>query len=192
MIVGESAVERRWMLCGCCASLAAASVPRFAAAASDPAVVSVEMAPFHIVPFENEYARLLNVKIPAGKVGSWHKHSLDFAQTFLADSPIEVTRLDGKPPSTFHAKVGGVAFTGYSKQLLVHQVANVGDHDFHVLAIEIDDALPGRFSPQARTDPYAMVMDNERVRGWRFILQPGQSAPDHPDRAGRAICGAGG
>jgi len=39
------------------------------------------------------------------------------------------------------------------------------------------DALPGRFSPQARTDPYAMVTDNERVRGWRLTLQPGQSAP---------------
>ncbi len=177
MSIGRSVVGKRQFLCGCCASLAAASVPRFAAAASDPTIVPVEMAPFHMLPFENEFVRLLNVKIPAGKVGSWHKHSLDFAQVYLGVSPIESTRLDGKPPSPFLPKLGEVVFTGYSKQSLVHQVANVGDGDFHTMAIEILDAPSGRFSPRSRPEPYTMVMDSERVLGWRLILQPGQSAP---------------
>ncbi len=112
MFFGRSVVGKRQFLCGCCASLAAASVPRFVAAASDPAIVPVEMAPFHMLPFESEYARLLNVKIPAGKIDSWHKHSLDFAQIHLEVPPVEVTLLGGKPPLTLRRTIGDVAFTG--------------------------------------------------------------------------------
>src|SRR3989449_6659576 len=38
---------------------------------------------------------------------------------------------------------------------------------------------PGQFTPSARSDTpgYAQIMDNERVRGWRLVLEPGQSAP---------------
>ena len=36
---------------------------------------------------------------------------------------------------------------------------------------------PGRFTPGSRADVagYAQVLDNERVRGWRLVLEPGQS-----------------
>jgi mannose-6-phosphate isomerase-like protein (cupin superfamily) len=46
------------------------------------------------------------------------------------------------------------------------------------MGIEILDSQPGRFSPSTRTDvpAYTSVLDNERVRGWRLMLQPGESA----------------
>jgi len=36
---------------------------------------------------------------------------------------------------------------------------------------------PGRFSPSSRAEVpgYKTVLDNERVRGWRLLLEPGQS-----------------
>jgi hypothetical protein len=35
---------------------------------------------------------------------------------------------------------------------------------------------PGRFTPSSRTAKgYTQLMDNERVRGWRVVLEPGRT-----------------
>ena len=176
---GKAVTGRRQFLCGCCATLASVGLrPRFAAAATDPVVVPVEGAPFHFEVFENEYVKFLNVFIPPGKVGAYHRHSIDFAYLVVeATDRLETTVLD-KPMGLVSLKPGQVVFTGYSKAPLIHQVANAGQSSFHVMGIEILDSQPGRFSPSTRTDvpAYASVLDNERVRGWRLMLQPGESA----------------
>src|SRR5580693_7654919 len=94
---GKAVIGRRQFLCGCCATLASVGIaPRFAAAATDPVVVvPVESAPFHFEAFENEYVRFLNVLIPPGKVGAYHRHSIDLAYLILESTDrLEVTVLD--------------------------------------------------------------------------------------------------
>ena len=176
---GKADTGRRQFLCGCCATLTSVGLgSRFAAAATDPVVVPVESAPFHFQVFENDYVRFLNVLIPPGKVGAYHRHSIDFAQVIVeATDRLEVTVLD-KPMGPVSLKTGQVLFAGYSKAPFIHQVANAGQSSFHVMGIEILDSQPGRFSPSTRTDvpAYTSVLDNERVRGWRLMLQPGESA----------------
>jgi hypothetical protein len=83
-----------------------------------------------------------------------------------------------KPMGLVSLKSRQVVFGGYSKAPLIHQVANAGQSSFHVMGIEILDSQPGRFSSSTRTDvpAYTSVLDNERVRGWRLMLQPGESA----------------
>src|SRR5271165_7202660 len=176
---GKAVTGRRQFLCGCCATLASVGLgARFAAAATDPVVVPVESAPFHLEVFENEYVRFLNVLIPPGKVGPYHRHSIDFAYLILESTDrYEVTVLD-KPMALVSLKKGQVLFGGYSKAPLIHQTANAGQSSLHVMGIEIFDSQPGRFSPSTRADvpAYTSVLDNERVRGWRLVLQPGESA----------------
>ena len=175
----KAVAGRRQFLCGCCATLASVGLgARFAAAATDPIVVPVESAPFHFEVFENEYVRFLNVLIPPGKVGAYHRHSIDFAYLILESTDrLEITVLD-KPMSLVTLKSGQVVFGGYSKAPLIHQLVNAGQGSLHINGIEIFDAQPGRFSPSTRADvpAYTSVLDNERVRGWRLVLQPGESA----------------
>jgi mannose-6-phosphate isomerase-like protein (cupin superfamily) len=176
---GKADTGRRQFLCGCCATLTSVGLGlRFAAAATDPVVVPVESAPFHCQVFENNYVRFLNVLIPPGKVSAYHQHSIDFAQVVIEGTDrFEVTVLD-KPMGLVSLRTGQVMFAGYSKAPVIHQVANTGQSSFHLMGIEILDSQPGRFSPSTRTDvpAYTSVLDNERVRGWRLMLQPGESA----------------
>ena len=168
---------RRQVLCGCCAVFGANALARTAAAEASPTVVPVELAPFHMISVSTNYWDVVSAKIPAGKVGSWHRHSRDFAQIYMATSPTETTILGGQPLSPPPRKIGQFAYINYAKTPLVHNVANVGTGDFHVMAIQLRDFLPGRFTPQARPVPYIVIVENGRLIGWRLTLEPGQKAP---------------
>jgi hypothetical protein len=72
---------------------------------------------------------------------------------------------------------GSVTYTAYSKKAMTHRVNNVGATAFHNIVISLIDAQPGRFSPGTREgDGYTQIIDNERVRAWRLVLEPGQVA----------------
>ena len=168
---------RRQFFCNCCAVWGVATLARTAMAESAPTVVPVELAPFHMVPVSNDYWDVISAKIPAGKVGSWHRHTRDFAQIFLAAAPVEVTNEGGQPFKPAPRTIGQFLYANYVKEPLVHNVANIGTGDFHVMGIQLQNFTPGRFAPRARPAPYAPIIDNERLIGWRLILEPGQKAP---------------
>jgi quercetin dioxygenase-like cupin family protein len=125
---GKAVTGRRQFLCGCCATLASVGLGAgYAAAATDPVVAPVESAPFHLEVFENEYVRFLNVLIPPGKVGSYHRHSIDFVYLILESTDrYEATVLD-EPMALVSLKKGHVLFGGYSKAPLIHQTVVRGD-----------------------------------------------------------------
>ena len=169
-------MSRRRFFCGCCAALGAGAVLGRGAAKAASDIVAVDFASFHYQPFHNEHMRFMNVTVPAGRVAAYHRHTVDFAQVYMAVSPTENTVLGGQPTRASRA-VGEVLFNNYTKHPVVHQVVNVGSGDFRVLGFEILDSVPGRFAAVSRPAAYLGVMDNERVRAWRLILQPGEEAP---------------
>jgi hypothetical protein len=73
---------------------------------------------------------------------------------------------------------GRATFTAYSKQgPRTHKASNVGATPFHNVSFIFRYPQPGRFTPSSCADVpgYPQIMDNERVRGWRLVLEPGQS-----------------
>ena len=53
----------------------------------------------------------------------------------------------------------------------------MGGTAFHNIVITLRDAQPGRFSAGLREGAgYTQIIDNERVRAWRLVLEPGQTA----------------
>jgi hypothetical protein len=141
-------------------------------------VVPVERAPFHVTTFSNEYGRLLNVYIPAGRTASYHKHSTDVVYTFVQGAKMRNQVLGGQPAER-PIPTGAVNFVGYTKNPGIHQVSNIDTQAFYVLGFEITYPEPGRFSPSSRAEvpAYKQVLDHERVRGWRVVLEPGESIP---------------
>ena len=63
------------------------------------------------------------------------------------------------------------------REPLVHTVAVTGDAPFHNIVVELMYPSPGRFTAGTRGEGYTEILDNERVRIWRLVLEPGQTAP---------------
>jgi hypothetical protein len=155
-------------------------LPRTATAQNEagPKVVPVEKAPFHVPAFRNEYVTMLNVNIPAGRTTLYHRHSIDYVYAVVETAKLKA-QVFGEQVGDFDLPFGKVFFSGYAKKPVIHQILNVDDRPFHVVGFEIMYPEPGRFSPSSRAEvpAYKPVIDNERVRGWRLVIEPGDSIP---------------
>jgi hypothetical protein len=80
------------------------------------------------------------------------------------------------PPQ--HSRRGQANFTAYSKQPPRAHKASMAETPFHNVSFLLNYSQPGRFSPSSRAgvSGYTEIMDNERVRRWRLVLDPGQTA----------------
>jgi hypothetical protein len=143
--------------------------------------VPIEKAPYHLPVFTNEYVTMLHIYVPPQRNTGYHTHSRDSVSVNIEDA--DMTNQDlGKPqPGPAQRGTRGRAtFTAYGSQPpRSHKASNVGATPFHNVSFIFRSPQPGRFTPSSRADvpAYVSVMDNERVRGWRLVLEPGQSVP---------------
>jgi hypothetical protein len=141
--------------------------------------VPIEKASYHLPVFRNEYVTLLNVYVPPQRNTGYHTHSGDSVSVNIEDADMTNQDLGQQQPGPAQrGQRGRATFTAYSKQgPRTHKASNVGATPFHNVSFIFTYAQPGRFMPSSRADVsgYAQIMDNERVRGWRLVLEPGQS-----------------
>ena len=130
--------------------------------------------------FRNEYVTLLNVFVPPGKNTGYHIHfgrfrvgeprSADMTNENLGSKDVEPPQRGerGRATSTAYAGRSGPVRT---------RASNVGPSPFHNVSFIFNSPQPSGFTPGTRGTGYVQVMDNERARGWRLVLESGQSAP---------------
>ena len=140
--------------------------------------VPVEKAAYHVPVFRNELVTVLRVNIPPKRGAGYHIHSLDQIGVLVEEAD-QTNQLPGEqvtPPR--RNPRGNVTFTAFSKKSQTHRVQNVGETAFHNIVIALMTPQPRGLAPAAReVAGYTQLFDNERARGWRLILEPGQSAP---------------
>ena len=151
------------------------------AAAQEPVVVPVEKAPYHMPIFKNDLAMLLNVYLPpgAGKGASiYHTHSRDQLSVLVQATKMGGQDLGGQPREERVGTRGNANYTAFSKKPMTHRGENVGTMPFQNIVVALLYPEPGRFSPGSRANivGYTQLLDNERVRAWRLVLAPGQTA----------------
>jgi hypothetical protein len=154
-----------------------AYVPLAAAQNGGPAVVPVESASYHVPVFSNGHITVLNVLIPPSRDSGYHRHALDSIAVLMSDATRTNQTLGAAPVARASQPRGTVSFTPYASAPLVHTVAVQGEQTFHNIVVELEPPSAGRFAPVERPSVYTPVLDNERVRVWRLVLEPGQSAP---------------
>jgi hypothetical protein len=164
----------------CAVATFALLIPFGATAAQDEErAVPILQAPYHLPVFRNEYITLLNVNVPPGKTTGYHIHTGDSVSVNIGAA--DMTNQDFgattvSPPQ--RGEPGRVTYADYRKASKTHKAVNVGTTTFHNISFIFNSPAPWRLTPGSRDGKagYTQVIDNERVRGWRLVLEPGQSA----------------
>ena len=147
----------------------------FPSIAQSPVPVANE--PRHHLKYENEYVRVFDVVVPPGDETLFHVHANDYAFVSIGDANLKAELL-GNQPGDLILKDGEVRFT---KGPVTHRVTNMSSAPFRNITIEVL-ASPGASSAATQSDTipgHTLVLDNNRVRVERLVLEPGQSTGMH-------------
>jgi hypothetical protein len=152
-----------------------------AGAQSERVVVPVEKAPFHLPIFKNDLVMLLNVYQPPGSgkgAQIYHTHSRDQISVLVQAADMGSADEHGTAREVRRGTRGAANYTAFSKKPMTHRGENAGTTTFQNIVVALMYPEPGRFTPGSRANVagYTQIMDNDRVRGWRLVLEPGQSA----------------
>ena len=150
-----------------------------AARADDERPVPILQAPYHLPVFRNEYITLLDVNVPPGKTTGYHIHTGDSVSVNIGAA--DMTNQDfgsDKVSAPQRGQPGRASYADYRKESKTHKAVNVGTTTFHNISFIFNSPTPLHFTPGTRDGKagYTEIMDNERVRGWRLVLEPGQTA----------------
>lgn len=150
----------------------------FVAAAGEERVVPAHEEPRHVPKLTNAWIRVIDVEIPEGERTLFHEHALDYPYLMVTSVTLR-NQLHGQEAKDMPIRRGQVGYYNASTQgAYTHRFINLGPGTFRAIGIEL-------LQPAARTGAAAMpnpdqnglatVLDNERVRAYRIVLQPGQS-----------------
>jgi mannose-6-phosphate isomerase-like protein (cupin superfamily) len=145
--------------------------------ANVPPPVSVEHAAFHRLVFANEDVAVLDNLFPPGSDSGFHLHPRELFYVIVAPAMVS-TQKPGQairplPPIV----AGSVGYNVLTAEPFIHRVVNHDRQPFHLIGIEIRRPAPLGDKALVRGPGYVQVFDNLRLRAWRLILAPGQSAP---------------
>ena len=139
--------------------------------------VPVASEPRHHLKFENEYVRVFDVIVPPGDTTLFHIHSNDYLFVSIGDANLKAEVL-GNQPGDLILKDGEVRYT---KATITHRVANQSKDQFRNITIEVLKS-PG-IKVDANSHPqisgHSLVLENDRVRVERLVLEPGQATNMH-------------
>ena len=136
------------------------------------APVPVLKEPRHKVKFENQYVRVIDAVLPPGDATLFHTHGIDNIPVAVSGGKLK-TEVIGQA-GAIHSSVetGAVSF---AKAAYSHRIANVGESTVRFIDAEIlsspGEADPG---PLENVKGYELVLDHERARIYRVVIEPGQ------------------
>jgi len=140
--------------------------------------VPVAREPRHHFKFENEFVRVFDVIVPPGDGTLFHTHANDYLFVSIGDANLKAEVL-GNAPGDLILKDGEVRFT---KGPITHRVTNQSSSDFRNITIEVlKSPMPDK-SPTEPDKPIAghtLMLENDRVRVERLVLDPGHSTGMH-------------
>jgi hypothetical protein len=129
--------------------------------------------------FADEDLSILNNLYPPGGDSGFHSHQYDMF--YVVIQPGDGTRVqkDGEALAPARkAAIGAAAFGGLGGQRLVHRVVNGDKSDAQFIVVQLHRTTPhgSRVSSREASQGYTQIVDNARLRAWRLVLEPCQSA----------------
>jgi hypothetical protein len=141
--------------------------------------VEIEAEPLHSIKLVNPVVRVYEAVIPPEARTLFHTHRHSGVGIDMTTTRLYIDKI-GATPNDEPTKAGDV-FPVNAATPYVHQVVNVGEVAYRVVVAEL--LRPPRVSPVASTvadiPTYKLELENEQVRVFRLVLQPGETTPLH-------------
>ncbi len=158
--------------------LLSALTPALAAASDDDRIVPAHEEPRHVPKLVNRWVRVIDVEIPEGERTLFHAHSLDYPYLMISSVTLR-NQTPGQEARDMPVTRGVVGYYRAATQgTYTHRFINLGPGTFRAIGIELLTPLtlgrPETASVPARPG-LSTVLDNERARALRIVLEPGQS-----------------
>lgn len=163
---------------GCFLFLAAHSLA-FAEHPQSKGVNPVEHASFHQLIFSDEDVSVLNNRYPPKGDSGFHAHYLDLFAVVIQPSRSSGQSL-GKPLTAAPLlPAGGIVYGPVGAEPRIHRVVNDGESAYQIIVVQFRRTSPfgTAISSRDSAPQYEQILDNSRLRAWRLVLAPGQSAP---------------
>ena len=115
--------------------------------------------------FENEYVRVLDVRIQPGDTTLFHIHSTPSLFIYFTNTAI-CTQIKGKEWTKGKNAKGNASYRSFINDTLVHRVSNCDSLAFHVNDIELLKAFKPGDSIQPM--PFNLLFNNEKAIAYRL------------------------
>jgi hypothetical protein len=136
--------------------------------------VAVSKEPRHKNVFENDYVRVLDVRIAPGDTSLFHKHATP--SVFISLHPVktgsQVIIEDGT--STALSLDRTITFEGFYKSPRIHRVWNEDTAVFHVMDVEVLTKGDKNIGTPIATEGFKQLFDAPPVRAYRVTLKSNQ------------------
>jgi hypothetical protein len=137
------------------------------------AQVAVRFEPRHKVALENEWVRLLDVRLAPGDTSLLHIHEIPSYFIPLSSTAIG-TEVKGQSPQESKFTVGATWYNGFENGPLIHKVWNADSSVLHVIDLELlsnkKTTLPSLELNNANID-----YENERLRVYKIQITNNRS-----------------
>lgn len=133
----------------------------------------------HSIRLVNSVVRVYDAVIPPGTQTLFHTHRHSGVGIGMTATRLQVEKAGAGP--SVETTTAGEVFPVDAATPYVHRVATVGDAAYRAIVVELIQP-PGHVaavSTVAGTPRYKLELENQRVRVFRLVLQPGESVPLH-------------
>ena len=142
-------------------------------------IVPIEEEPMHKLKFQNGHVRFFDVQLPPGYEGLWHSHVFDGVFVNISPSQTTAQDLGAEPMKREPRIIGDTNFMNYTKKPKVHRVNNSGATPYRVTDTEIHSGCGG-FGKVIDGAGQTLILENDRVRVTRLMIEPGETLALHP------------
>ena len=136
------------------------------------AQVPVREEPRHNLALENDYMRLLDVRIQPGDTSLFHVHQIPSFFIPLSTTKIG-SEVKGQAPMQSRFPLDSTWYNGFENGPLIHRVWNSDTNILHVIDLELL-ATKNSILPNTIQFPFKIDFENEKLRVYKFQLQAGQ------------------
>jgi quercetin dioxygenase-like cupin family protein len=151
--------------------------PLLLLAAGFQSAVPVGQEPRHHVKFQNKYVRVIDAVLPVGDATLFHTHSVDNIPVVISGGKLR-TELMGGDTRDSSVVTGGISFAEAS---YTHRITNTGDTPLRFIDAEVraSPGSPANAPSLERVPGHTLALENQQVRIYRIVLDPGQSTGKH-------------